>query len=80
MSVVQLDLPEAYMERARRLAERRREPVDRVLIEALKQVLVAEENLAYLRDRAARGSNVDIRAILAKVPAAPPVPGDEVGP
>ena len=78
MSVVQVDLPESYLELARRVAARRQLPLDRVLLEALKSALAAEEGLAYLRERAERGKNVDIKAILAKVPDVPPMPGDEL--
>lgn len=80
MSVVQLDLPDSYLELARRVAERRRMPLDRVLLDAVKRALAAEEGLAYLHERAERGKDVDIKAILAKAPDVPPMPGDEIDP
>ena len=43
-----------------------------------REKLAALEGLSRLEDRAARGRMVDIDRILAKVPAAEPLPGDEL--
>lgn len=45
--------------------------------EAVREKLAACAQLEYLESRAARGSREAYERVLAKVPAAPPVPGDE---
>ena len=45
--------------------------------EAVREKLAACAQLEYLEARAARGSQEAYERVLAKVPAADPVPGDE---
>lgn len=45
--------------------------------DAVREKLAACAELEYLEGRAARGSREAYERVLAKVPAAPPVPGDE---
>ena len=45
--------------------------------DAVREKLAACEQLEYLEGRAARGSRAAYERVLAKVPAADPVPGDE---
>ena len=45
--------------------------------EAVREKLAACAQLEYLEARAARGSREAYQRVLAKVPAADPVPGDE---
>lgn len=47
------------------------------LAEAAREKLAAARQLAYLAERAARGSRAAYDRVLDKVPAAPPEPGDE---
>ncbi len=44
---------------------------------AVRERLAADAELEYLAARAARGSREAFRRVMAKVPAHPPVPGDE---
>jgi len=48
--------------------------------DAVREKLAACAQLEYLENRAARGSREAYERVLAKVPAAPPVPGDERSP
>jgi hypothetical protein len=45
--------------------------------EAVREKLAACAQLEHLQSRAARGSRDAYERVLTKVPAAPPVPGDE---
>ncbi|MFL5242711.1 MAG: toxin-antitoxin system HicB family antitoxin [Gemmataceae bacterium] len=47
---------------------------------AVREKLAACAQLEYLENRAARGSREPYERLLAKVPATPPLPGDERGP
>ena len=46
--------------------------------ESLARVVEAQQQLDYLTERAKCGRREDFEAFLAKVPEAPPVPGDEL--
>ena len=48
--------------------------------EAVREKLAACARLEYLEGRAARGSREAYERVLAKVPSAPPMPGDERNP
>jgi hypothetical protein len=48
--------------------------------EAVREKLAACEQLEYLQARGARGSREAYERVLAKVPAAEPMPGDEQQP
>lgn len=45
--------------------------------DAVREKLAACAQLDYLEARAARGSRAAYERVLSKVPAAPPLPGDE---
>ncbi|HYH68678.1 MAG TPA: hypothetical protein VD866_28555 [Urbifossiella sp.] len=47
------------------------------LAEAAREKLAAAQELAYLAERAERGSRVEYDRVLSKVPASPPERGDE---
>jgi len=78
MSTVKIDLPEAVFEAARRLAEEDKIPFEAFVALAVKDRIAALEECALLRQRAEKGRQVNIRELLAKVPKAPPMPGDEI--
>ena len=78
MPLVTLDLPEDTLAAARRLADEGGVTLDEVLAEAVDGLVESRRQRAYLKERAERGRSVDIRAIMAKVPDVPPVPGDEL--
>ena len=48
--------------------------------DAVREKLEACAQLDYLNSRAARGSREAYERVLAKVPAVPPIPGDERNP
>jgi hypothetical protein len=45
--------------------------------DAIRERLAARAQLKYLEERAARGSRAAFEEVLAKVPPADPIPGDE---
>ncbi len=78
MSTIQIELPEATLAMARELADESHVTLDDLLADAITRIAESRRQMAYLRERAERGRHVDIRAILAKSPDVPPVPGDEL--
>jgi predicted transcriptional regulator len=56
MSVVQIEIPDAVMEQARRLAARTRQSVEQVISDAVKAHAAREEQLAGFYARAERVS------------------------
>lgn len=77
MSAIVLELPEEV----RREVSRRTggDPAREAewVAEAVRERLAALAELDYLKQRAARGNRAAFDRVLSKVPAAPPVPGDE---
>jgi hypothetical protein len=78
MSVIQIEIPEAILRDARRLADTKHVPLDRIIADAVTKMVAAQEGMAYLKARAERGRNVDIKAILAKAPDVEPDPSDRI--
>ena len=58
MSVVQVEIPEAVMEQARRLAARTRQSVEQVISDAIKAHAAREEQLTGFYARAERGKRI----------------------
>jgi hypothetical protein len=58
MSVVQIEIPEAVMEQARRLAARTRQSVEQVISDAVTAHAAREEQLAGFYARAERGKRI----------------------
>jgi len=52
--------------------------VDEYALRKLEEVVCAIDDFAELERRAGRGSLEKFRAAMAKVPSAPPLPGDEL--
>ena len=77
MSALVLKLPEALQAEVSGQATRRGLSEAAWLEEAVREKLVAETELAYLVGRAARGDRAEYEAMLARVPATAPEPGDE---
>jgi hypothetical protein len=71
--------PELHAEVARR-ATRKPGGESAWVADAVREKLEACAELEYLEARAARGSREAFERVLSKVPAAPPVPGDERSP
>lgn len=78
MSVIELELPDAVLQRAKTVADEQHLPLDNVIANAITEMLSAREQMAYLRARAERGRSVDIKAILRKAPDVEPDPSDRI--
>jgi len=77
MSTLSVRLPDSIHQQAKRLAKRDACSLNQLIASAVGEKIAAMEAETYLAERAARGRQVDIGAILAKVPAAPPDPADQ---
>jgi hypothetical protein len=74
-----IELPELIRVEASRLADERGVTLQQWVTEAVSDKLRGLElSREFFRLRAKRGSTEDLRAILAKVPDKPPMPGDEI--
>ena len=78
MSTMSLRLPESLHVRARELAKREGISINQLIATALAEKISALDTVAYLEERAARGSREEFLEILSRVPSGPPVPGDEL--
>ena len=78
MSTLSIRLPNSIHHHAKRLARSEGVSVNQLVSSALAEKLAALDAERYLRERAERGKNVDIDAILAKIPNAEPEPHDRV--
>ena len=77
MSTMSLRLPESLHERARELAKREGVSINQLIATALAEKVSALDTLAYLEERAARGSREAFLKALDSVPDAAPEDGDE---
>lgn len=80
MSTLSLRLPESLHQRARELAQREGVSINQLIATALAEKISALDTLGYLKERAARGSRKAFLRALEEVPAAEPIPGDELPP
>jgi len=78
MSTMSLRLPESLHERARELAKREGISINQLVATALAEKLAALDTVAYLEQRAARGSRDAFLEALSRVPDAEPEEGDEL--
>lgn len=79
MSTLSIRLPNSIHQHAKRLAHTEGVSVNQLVSSALAEKLSALDAERYLNERAARGREVDINAILAKVPKTEPEPEDRIG-
>ena len=79
MSTLSIRLPNSIHQHAKRLAQAEGVSVNQLVSSALAEKLSALDAERYLTERAARGTQVDINAILAKVPNTEPEPKDRIG-
>ena len=79
MSTLSIRLPNSIHQHAKRLAQTEGFSVNQLVSSALAEKLSALDAERYLNERAARGREVDINAILAKVPKTEPEPEDRIG-
>ena len=78
MSTMSLRLPESLHERARELAKREGVSINQLIATALAEKISALDTLAYLEERAGRGSREAFLEALNATPSAPPAEGDEL--
>ena len=79
MSTLSIRLPNSIHQHTKRLAQTEGVSVNQLVSSALAEKLSALDAEWYLNERAARGREVDINAILAKVPKTEPDPEDRIG-
>jgi len=78
MSTVSVRLPDSIYKKIKEVAERDGISVDQFLASAAAEKLAAFLSDDYLEQRARQGSREAFERVLAKVPAVPPDPGDEI--
>lgn len=75
---LQVDIPDSLVRQANELAERQRVSVDQVVAAALTAQISAAPARLSIAERARRVNWQRVDEILDRVPANPPLPGDEV--
>lgn len=78
MATLSLRLPESVHDKLTKLARAEGVSLNQLLCSAAAEKLAALMTEEYLAERASRGSKAKFKAVLAKVPNASPVVGDEV--
>jgi hypothetical protein len=78
MSTLTVDLPDSVKKNIEDLAAREGFSVGQFLASAASEKLAVMLTMDYLKQEAAVGRREDFDKYLASVPAAPPVPGDEL--
>jgi len=78
MSQLALRLPDSLHERARALAQKDNTSLNQFIALAVAEKVSALEAASFFRERAERGNLDSLRAILDKVPDAPPMPGHDL--
>jgi hypothetical protein len=80
MSTFVVELPAELQAEVARRADQKPGGESAWVADAVREKLEACAQLEYLEARASRGSREAFDRVLSKVPAAPPVPGDERNP
>jgi hypothetical protein len=80
MATLSLRLPESLHRQLAKLAKTEGVSLNQLLSSAAAEKLAALMTEEYLATRAKRASRRKFDAVLAKVPKAPPLPGDELPP
>jgi hypothetical protein len=78
MSTLTFDLPDSVKKNIEELAAREGFSVGQFLASAASEKLAVMVTMDYLRREASAGRREDFEKYLDSVPAAPPMPGDEV--
>lgn len=78
MSTLSLRLPESLHEKIRELARRDKVSINQFIAAAAAEKTATLLTVEYLKERAGSGSGERFDRILARVPNAPPAPGDEL--
>lgn len=74
---LQVNIPDSLLRQTAELAERQQVTVDQVVAAALSAQVSAAATHPSIAERAKRVNWQKVDEILARVPANPPVPGDE---
>ena len=80
MTTIEAQVPDYLARLAREAAEKENVTVDQIVALALASQISAWRVRDDMATRAARGKLVDFDLIMARVPDAPPQPGDELPP
>jgi hypothetical protein len=75
---LQVDIPDSIAAQARELASREHISVDHLIASALTAQLDKSPQRPTIAERAARVNWEKVDEILARIPANPPLPGDEL--
>ena len=78
MSTLSLRLPESIHRKLSEVAEREGVSMNQLINSAVAEKLAALMTEEYLHERGRRASGEKFNAVLAKIPDAPPVAGDEL--
>jgi hypothetical protein len=78
MSTLSIRLPNSLHQNAKRLAMDEGVSINQLISSALAEKLSALDTERYLNERSQRGKQVDIDAILAKIPSTKPDPEDRI--
>jgi hypothetical protein len=78
MSTLSLRLPDSLHRKVKELAEQDDISINQFIATAVAEKMAALLTLDYLADRAQYGSRTAFDRVLAKIPARPPLPGDEI--
>lgn len=78
MSTLSLRLPDSLHRKLRELADRDAVSINQFIATAVAEKAAALLTVEYLEERARRGSAAVFDRLLAGVPDAPPVPGDDL--
>ena len=78
MSTLSLRLPESLHRKLGELAEQEGISINQLINSAVAEKIAALLTEKYLAERAKRGDRAKFEAVLAKIPTAPPLPGDQL--
>jgi hypothetical protein len=78
MRAIELKMPDRVYRKLAGMAASDHQAVDEFALRKLEELVRAVENFAELERRARRGNFKKFKAAMAKVPKAPPIPGDEL--
>ena len=78
MNTLEIKLPDSVLAQARELAQKDQISLDYFVALAVAERVSALRGLAYLKERAARGSAAKLKEVLSKVPDVEPDPSDRI--
>lgn len=78
MSQYALHLPDSLLEAVRRAAKQDGVSINQFLVIAAAEKISALQTAAFFEEKARKADFARYQKILDKIPAAPPVPGDEI--